>query len=91
MVRITFLSLDFKNTLIWNLVVVIYYTVSDDIDSSAHGSIHEGIFEGVINYEDETYHLEPSHKYFDNPDKHSIIYKFSDTIMDPLWVKGLEL
>ncbi|XP_063675070.1 disintegrin and metalloproteinase domain-containing protein 10-like [Bolinopsis microptera] len=57
--------------------------VNDDEESIAHGSIHNGVFEGVINFQNETYHLEPSHKYYDSPDKHSLIYRFSDVNITP--------
>lgn len=57
--------------------------ISDDEDSIAHGSIHDGVFEGVISYLNETYHLEPSHKYYDSPEKHSLIYRASDVDINP--------
>ncbi|KAL5256304.1 hypothetical protein ACHWQZ_G011504 [Mnemiopsis leidyi] len=58
-------------------------TVNEDEDSVAHGSIHDGVFEGVISYQNETYHLEPSHKYYESPEKHSLIYRASDVDINP--------
>lgn len=65
-------------------------TISEDEDSVAHGSIHDGVFEGVISYQNETYHLEPSHKYYESPEKHSLIYRASDVDINPQLVYNLK-
>ena len=48
--------------------------------SSVHGFIYDGLFSGVVRAGSETYHLEPSWRYFDKRDTafHSIMYRIAD-------------
>ena len=67
-----------------NLVVSSHYLYpSGDISSLAHGHIEDGLFQGVVHYGNESYHIEPSAKYLTHPDTHSLIYKESDVLIQP--------
>ncbi|KAM4740038.1 disintegrin and metalloproteinase domain-containing protein 10 [Anableps anableps] len=57
-------------------------TVEGEYGSSCHGSVLQGQFEGTIHTHNGTYHIEPLHRYSDNPtDHHSIIYHEEDLVL----------
>eukprot|EP00117_Sycon_ciliatum_P034655 scpid31570/ scgid26409/ Disintegrin and metalloproteinase domain-containing protein 10; CDw156; Kuzbanian protein homolog; Mammalian disintegrin-metalloprotease len=51
--------------------------IGDDLSSVA-GTVANGKFHGVIQTKEDRFHIEPSRRYFDNPEFHSIVYKASD-------------
>lgn len=57
--------------------------VNGDISSLAHGHIEDGLFQGVVHYGNESYHIEPSAKYLTEPLAHSLIYRERDVLIQP--------
>ena len=52
----------------------------DDTASYVHGSLHDGIFDGIIHHGNETFYVEAAWKFFDPlPSSfHSVVYKTGD-------------
>lgn len=58
---------------------IVFCLISAEQDSSVHGYIVDGVFDGVIVTPHEEYHVEVAGKYFDQSvDFHSVIYSTSD-------------
>jgi len=58
---------------------MISISLTDDLGSSVHGYILDGIFDGVITTHQEEYHVEVAGKFFNQPGEfHSVIYTVSD-------------
>ncbi|XP_030856416.1 disintegrin and metalloproteinase domain-containing protein 10 [Strongylocentrotus purpuratus] len=55
----------------------------DESGTYCHGSVREGQFEGhiLIPKSQESYSVEPSSRYLEDPDFHSIIYKDEDVVL----------
>lgn len=53
-------------------------------NSYVHGHLPNGVFTGVISTINDTFYIEPAHKYFDNANiSDAIIYRESDVQMNP--------
>ncbi|XP_071788946.1 disintegrin and metalloproteinase domain-containing protein 10-like isoform X2 [Asterias amurensis] len=68
-----------ESTITKNLVSNLYRGIlKDDEHSSIHGHIINGTFDGIIKTSNETYHLEPSARFLNEPEFHSVIYRATD-------------
>ena len=54
---------------------------ANDPDSTVHGSLAYGVFDGAIHTGDDIYHIEPANRYINNSRIHSIAYKHSDLLL----------